>query len=145
MRALPPNRDKLESFLKGGVSLTCDHVRQMLKRTLDSHRTFGRRPESRPLVSSVATPALASEPVSSSQLPDSALPSVEDEIAAWKAARGSAVLFPWRQLSLMAGLCFGVASFVLPATVNDAVQWPLYALTAVSLYGGLHKRKVKSQ
>ena len=44
----------------------------------------------------------------------------------------------------MAGLCFGIASFVLPATVNDAVQWPLYALTAISLYVGLRKRKNKS-
>lgn len=48
---------------------------------------------------------------------------------------------PWRQLSLMAGLCFGIASFVLPDSINDAVQWPLYALTAASFYTGLRKRK----
>ena len=44
----------------------------------------------------------------------------------------------------MAGLCFGIASFVLPATVNETLQWPLYALTAISLYAGLHKRKTKT-
>ena len=75
--------------------------------------------------------------------PDAALPSVEEEIAAWKAEKGSVVPFPWRQLSLMAGLCFGVASFVLPAAINDTMQWPLYALTGISLYAGLHKRKAK--
>lgn len=44
----------------------------------------------------------------------------------------------------MAGLCFGIASFVLPDAINDAVQWPLYLLTVIGLYVGLHKRKVKS-
>jgi hypothetical protein len=67
--------------------------------------------------------------------------SVEDEIRAWKSQRRAAARFPWRTFSLMAGLCFGIASFVLPASVNDAMQWPLYALTAISLYAGLHKKK----
>ncbi len=46
-------------------------------------------------------------------------------------------------ISLMAGLCFGIASFVLPRSVNEALQWPLYALTAISLYAGLRRRKTK--
>jgi hypothetical protein len=90
-------------------------------------------------------PSRPAEPILSSLSPDATLASVDDEIEAWKAARGSVIPFPWRQLSLMAGLCFGIASFVLPDTVNDAVQWPLYALTAISLYAGLHKRKAKPQ
>jgi hypothetical protein len=112
---------------------------------MDSRRSFGRRAAALPTVPQAMVPEHVSKPVLSSRLPDTALPSVEDEIAAWKAARGSVVPFPWRQLSLMAGLCFGIASFVLPATVNDTLQWPLYALAAVSLYVGLHKRKIKAQ
>lgn len=48
---------------------------------------------------------------------------------------------PWRPLALMASLCFGIASFVLPDTVNDAVQWLLYGLMAASLYAGFSKRR----
>ena len=35
---------------------------------------------------------------------------------------------PWPQLSLMASLCFGIASFVLPDSVNDNVDWLLWGL-----------------
>jgi hypothetical protein len=48
---------------------------------------------------------------------------------------------PWRQLSLTATLCFGIASFVLPESVNDSVQWLLYALMAASLYAGFGRRR----
>ena len=48
---------------------------------------------------------------------------------------------PWRQLSVMASLCFGLASLVLPEWVNDNVQWLLYALMAASLYAGFSKRR----
>jgi hypothetical protein len=111
---------------------------------MESRHTFGRRPVPQPPVPRAVTQAHPLEPLLSSLSPDATLASVDDEIAAWKAARGPVIPFPWRQLSLMAGLCFGIASFVLPSTVNDAVQWPLYALTAVSLYVGLRKRKNKS-
>jgi len=110
---------------------------------METRRNFGRRAAARPPAAHAIAPAR--EPILPSLSPDVVLPSVEDEIAAWKAARSSVVLFPWRQLSLMAGICFGIASFVLPATVNDAVQWPLYALAAASFYVGLHKRKAKPQ
>ena len=113
---------------------------------MESRRTFGRRPvpqASAPCATPQA-PSRPAEPILSSLSPDVSLASIDDEIAAWKAARGPVIPFPWRQLSLMAGLCFGIASFVLPATVNDAVQWPLYVLTAISLYVGLRKRKNKS-
>ncbi|HEU5019428.1 MAG TPA: hypothetical protein VFT69_15815, partial [Pseudolabrys sp.] len=36
------------------------------------------------------------------------------EFAAWKKQRARGPRLPWRQLSFMASLCFGVASFVLP-------------------------------
>jgi hypothetical protein len=113
---------------------------------MESRRTFGRRAVPQPPVPCAVTqaPDHPAQPRLSFLSPDATLASVDDEIAAWKAARGPVIPFPWRQLSLMAGLCFGIASFVLPSTVNDAVQWPLYALTAVSLYVGLRKRKNKS-
>ena len=112
---------------------------------MESRRTFGRRAVPQPLAPLAAAQASANliEPIPSSPPPSATSDSVDDEIEAWKAARGPVIPFPWRQLSLMAGLCFGIASFVLPDTVNDAMQWPLYALTAISLYAGLRKRKTK--
>jgi hypothetical protein len=68
--------------------------------------------------------------------------SVDHEIEAWKATRKR--IIPWRPLSLMASLCFGIASLVLPAQINDFVQWPLYALTAISLYVGIATRRNKT-
>jgi hypothetical protein len=66
--------------------------------------------------------------------------SQDQELAAWKQARGPLPI-PWRQLSMMAGLCFGVASLVLPDNVNRAVDWLLYALMAASFYAGWRKRR----
>jgi hypothetical protein len=74
-------------------------------------------------------------------LSKSELPSLDDELRQWKLARKRNFQIPWRQLSLMATLCFGIASFVLPDSVNDNVQWLLYALTAASLYAGFRKRR----
>ena len=112
---------------------------------MESQRTFGRRAVSQAPVpcAVMQAPSHPVEPILPSLSPDATLASVDDEIEAWKAERGSVIPFPWRQISLMAGLCFGIASFVLPETVNDVVQWPLYALTAISLYAGLRKRKAK--
>jgi hypothetical protein len=70
--------------------------------------------------------------------------SVADELRDWKAQRRSALRIPWRQLSLMAGLCFGVASCVLPDSINEAAQWPLGALMIASFYAGLRKRKERA-
>src|SRR5579863_4216199 len=56
---------------------------------------------------------------------------VDDELEEWKRARKKGFAIPWRPFSLMASLSFGIASFVLPDSVNDAVQWPLYALMVV--------------
>ena len=72
--------------------------------------------------------------------------SLDDELRQWKLARKQNFEFPWRSLSLMATLCFGIASFVLPDSVNDDLQWLLYALVAASLYFGFfrHRRQAKS-
>jgi hypothetical protein len=67
--------------------------------------------------------------------------SLDDELRQWKLARRRNFEIPWRPLSLMATLCFGIASFVLPDSVNDNVQWLLYALAAASLYAGFRKRR----
>lgn len=75
------------------------------------------------------------------RLPKSELPSLDDELRQWKLARRQNFQIPWRPLSLMATLCFGIASFVLPDSVNDDVQWLLYALAAASLYAGFRKRR----
>ena len=71
----------------------------------------------------------------------SEFPSLDDELQQWKLARRRNFEIPWRPLSLMATLCFGIASFVLPDSVNDNVQWLLYALAAASLYASFRKRR----
>ncbi|MEJ1970657.1 MAG: hypothetical protein WDN03_18825 [Rhizomicrobium sp.] len=61
--------------------------------------------------------------------------SVEEELRLWKADRRRAHPFPvpWRQLYLVASVSFGIASLVLPDSVNDIFDWLLYALSAASL------------
>lgn len=66
----------------------------------------------------------------------------DDSRESWQ-TRKQGSNFPWRQLSLMASLCFGIAYFALPDSVNDAVQWLLLALMAVSLYAGFRRRREK--
>ncbi len=66
---------------------------------------------------------------------------VDQELEDWKRARKQNFRVPWSQLLLMASLCFGIASFVLPDSVNDGVQWLLYALTAVSAWLAYTKRR----
>jgi hypothetical protein len=69
--------------------------------------------------------------------------SPEEELMAWKAERYRErfARIPWRQLSLMAGLCFGIAGFALPDSTNEALSWLLYALAAASFAAGILKRK----
>ena len=71
-------------------------------------------------------------------------PSIEEELREWKLSRRRQFQVPWRQLSLVASLCFGIASFVLPDSVNDNVQWLLLALMAASAWVGLSKRRKKA-
>jgi hypothetical protein len=54
------------------------------------------------------------------------------------------VKIPWRQVALMATLCFGVASLVLPDSISDDLDWLLYGLMAISAYAGFSKRVFQS-
>jgi hypothetical protein len=65
---------------------------------------------------------------------------VDHELREWKQARKQQYKIPWRQLSLMASLCFGIASLVLPDSINENLDWLLYGLMAASLYAGLSRR-----
>ncbi len=51
---------------------------------------------------------------------------------------------PWRQVVLMASLCFGIGALVLPDTTNDDLNWLLYGLMAISGYVGFSNRFLKS-
>jgi hypothetical protein len=68
-------------------------------------------------------------------------PHVDDDLREWKQARKQRSKLPWRQLSLMASLCFGIASLVLPDSINENLDWLLYGLMAVTLYTGLVRRR----
>ena len=114
-----------------------------------NQRPFGRRTDQQPrfrqaknesevAASTVTTKLISTSPPSSI---DMAASSHEDELREWEKARKQGFRIPWRQVSLMASLCFGIASFVLPDSVNGDVQWLLYALAAASLYGGFAKRR----
>ena len=72
--------------------------------------------------------------------PTSESPSIERELRDWKRERKRHSQLPWRQLSFMATLCFGIAAFALPSSVNGAVQWVLYALMAMSAYTAFRRR-----
>ena len=69
-----------------------------------------------------------------------ASPPIDDEFREWKKARKRHSGLPWRQLALMASVCFGIASLVLPDSVSDTLDWVLYALMAASAYAGLSRR-----
>ena len=112
---------------------------------MTNHRSFGRRgdPQRQPRPSMEAT-AVAStgrsveRSVMLSEKPEFSL--LDDDLQEWKLARKHNFALPWRQISLMAALCFGIASFVLPESVNDSVQWLVYALAAASFYAGIRSR-----
>ncbi len=120
-----------------------------------NHGSFGRRgnppPSSgRPTAETVAPATRVRSTGPSIERPvwlseKSEFPSLEDELREWKLARKRNFEIPWRPLSLMATLCFGIASLVLPDSVNDTVQWLLYALAAASLYAGFRKRRRDSK
>jgi hypothetical protein len=114
-----------------------------------NQRPFGRRTVQQPrfrqtkneieaAASTVAAKPAGTSPPSSI---DMAASSYDDELREWAKARKQGFKIPWRQVSLMASLCFGIASFVLPDSVNEDVQWLLYALAAASLFGGFIKRR----
>jgi hypothetical protein len=115
---------------------------------------FGRRAIQGPIPLAIKTPGVNHvEPCSQSDeaLADVALGSdaaearsLEDEIREWKQARRKNFQLPWRQISFMASVCFGVGSLVLPDSVNRIVQWLLLALVALSLIAGFSTRRKTS-
>jgi hypothetical protein len=111
-------------------------------------KTFGRRVNLQPATPRPAMPAQSlAEPTQiairpASRIPsDMAAPSRDDDFAERRRNRNRLVRFPWRPFLLMASLSFGIASFVLPDTVNDAVQYLLWALTAASLIAWIKRPK----
>ena len=120
---------------------------------MGSRQAFGRRMNTQvqtapvaahvePVAPSVATlfgGAQAESPVPVAAQAE--VPSVDQELEEWKRARGQRFKVPWRQLSLMASLCFGIGSFVLPDSVNDNVEWLLWILAAVSAFVWFSNRK----
>jgi len=66
--------------------------------------------------------------------------SLEDELLEWKKTRRRNYRPPWRQISFMASACFGIGYFVLPDSVNEAVQWLLLGLVIASFASGISSR-----
>jgi hypothetical protein len=64
---------------------------------------------------------------------------LDAELRAWNAARPRRP-FPWRQFSLISGLCFGAGSLVLPDSINDAARYALYVIAAIGFFGGFWRR-----
>jgi len=79
----------------------------------------------------IATPEVAHSPSHETLL--------DQELIEWKKARRFQI--PWRPLCWMASLSFGIGSLVLPDSVNDSVDWLLYALMAASFCAGFMKRR----
>ena len=120
-----------------------------------NQRAFGRRidperltaPATEPARPVAATPAANNAerspgPHLESPAADESL-SIEDELREWKRTRH--VKIPWSQLSLMASLCFGIGSFVLPDSVNSGAEWLLWGLTAASAYVWFTSRRARAK
>ncbi len=113
-----------------------------------NRQAFGRRINPQPERTSQHAPIQPAAPIaqleSSSQMEAAAdEPSLDVELQAWKQARGSRFKMPWAQLSLMASLCFGIASFVLPDSINGSVEWLLWGLSAMSALVWFSNRRKK--
>ncbi|HSZ10926.1 MAG TPA: hypothetical protein VK759_02040 [Rhizomicrobium sp.] len=118
-------------------------------------RSFGRkaaRPAAPARVAAEAPPSsarVASPEISVERhLPHQAQPeppSLDEELREWKRSRKHGFEIPWRPLYIVASACFGVASFILPDSVNGNADYLLYALMGLSLYAGFRKRRRKAE
>jgi hypothetical protein len=112
-------------------------------------KTFGRRASAAPVrreakapAAAPATPApereAAPEPTAAAAVAAVGAPapemSVDEELRRWKEQRQQTLFtrLPWKQFSLFASISFGVASFVLPDDVNDAVDYLLWGLSLIT-------------
>lgn len=106
---------------------------------------FGRRSPTRtqPMASRASEPAIPQATTApATPVPgDAYAPGVDDELREWKQSRRKNFQIPWRPVWLVASPCFGLASLVLPDSVNDDVQWLLYALMAASFYAGITRSR----
>lgn len=110
-----------------------------------SPQAFSAPPRRAPVQSVQASQPAGAEVAAPTGMPDDQ-PSLDAELSAWKQERGSQFKMPWSQLSLMASLCFGIASFVLPDSVNSKVNWLLWGLTIMAAwvwYSNRQKKKTK--
>lgn len=106
-------------------------------------KTFGKR--SPAIAAPVRREAPVANPVTTPEPPPIAEPqasavaeapelSVDEELRRWKEERSQTLFtrLPWKQFSLFASISFGVASFVLPDDVNDAVDYLLWGLSLIT-------------
>lgn len=113
---------------------------------MQSAKPFGRRVNLQQEASGLAASAASAAPHKRAEraevtrapappLPRGHQPAIpDDDIDEWKPNRKGIARSPWSgPLLLMASMCFGTASFVVPGELNDAVQYLLWALTAASL------------
>ena len=85
------------------------------------------------------SPEHCKQPVLSTDTPK--FPLVDDDLREWKRARKPNFQTLWRPFFLVATLFFGIASLVLPDSVNDAVDWLLYAMMGLSFYSWIRSRR----
>ncbi len=126
-----------------------------------SYRQLPKLPETSGVGGFARLPAFADQPVAANdssatdwrEAPLPAIPPAHDmmdrfvdeiDIETWKAQRKSQRRIPWRQISLMAALSFGVGSFVLPGDVNAMVRPILWALSGIAFASGFVPAKKKS-
>ena len=107
-----------------------------------SKASFGRRAAPQPLRTPLPAMTKISRP-SSTPVHASPTDPVADELKAWKKSRGPSPYL--KPLALTASLCFGIASVALPEHVNQWVQYPLYALSAASLYAGFRRKHMAAK
>jgi len=110
-----------------------------------NRQAFGRRATPQTARGSVPTWVAAPNVAVEAPLAVANEPLLDAELLAWKQARGSQFKMPWSQLSLMASLCFGIASFVLPDSVNSNVDWLLWGLTIMAAWVWYSNRRQKKK
>lgn len=102
-------------------------------------QSFGRRAGNQPSKAPLPAMNKFTRPAAEIRSAGPAGTSVDEELRDWKKARGA--VFPVKLLALTASLSFGIASVALPKEINNQVQYPLYALSALSLYLGLRRKR----